>query len=496
MTARPSDATTVLRARSLTKAFGATVALADVDFDIHRGEVVALVGENGAGKSTLKNLLCGLLAPDSGTLELEGRPLEDLPVHEAGVAAVHQEFSLFGAMSVAENIAIADLPGRGPLVSWGDMRTIATEQLRQVGAPLQPETLVDSLNTGHQQLVEVAKALRQASRVLILDEPTASLSAPERERLFTVVRELRDRGLAIMFISHFLDEVYAIADRIVVLRDGRHVATAEAANLPRAELEALMVGRPISERRRELGEPASEVVLSVNRLTAEPYFRDVSFTVRKGEIMGVAGLMGAGRTEMVEAIYGLRSASGDVSVEGEPMRERTPAAMKRRRVAFVPEDRRRHGLFGNRSVRENLTAATLPSHRSLLRPGRERHRATALGEDLRIAHPSLEAPVRVLSGGNQQKTLLGRWLALEPRVCILDEPTRGVDIGAKEEIHDLVTEYARRGMAIILVSSELSELMELAHRVLVLHKGRLTTTLPRERFEPRVVLEQGPGRKA
>lgn len=482
----------LLRARGLTKAFAGKTVVEAVDLEVGHGQVVAVVGENGAGKSTLKNMLCGLLQPDAGAIELEGRTIAHFRAADLGIAAVHQEFSLFGGLSVAENICIANLPGRRALVNWRETHAVARQYLDIIGARLELDAPVEALSTGQQQLVEIAKALRQASRLLILDEPTASLTEPEREQLFGVVRKLRDRGLGIIFISHFIDEVYEIADAVVVLRDGRRVAASPTADLPRRELEEAMVGRPVSERRTDVGTPGEEVVLRVEHLASWPAFRGVSFSLRRGEILGLAGLMGAGRTEVVEAIYGLRPAEGQVYVAGSPVPRRNPDLMKRLGVAFVPEDRRRNGLFGVRPVRENITAAAVARFVRRRLPGfgfwGERESAVRAAEALRVAHPGLEAPVRVLSGGNQQKTILARWLALEPKVCIFDEPTRGVDIGAKEEIHALVGRLARSGTAVLLVSSDLPEIMLLAHRIIVLRKGQVAGEFSRADFDPRAII--------
>ena len=425
----------LLRVTGLTKTFAETVALDGVDMEVQRGHVVAVVGENGAGKSTLKNLLCGLLEPDAGVIELEGQLIANFRAADLGIAAVHQEFSLFGSLSVAENVCIGDLPGRKTLIDWREVRAVARTYLDMIGAHLGLDAPVDSLSTGEQQLVEVAKALRQASRLLILDEPTASLTKPERDRLFDVISRLRERGLGMIFITHFIDEVYEIADTVVVLRDGRRVGGRPTAELPRRELEELMVGRPITERKVDMGMPTDDVVLQVENLSSDSAFADISFELRRGEILGLAGLMGAGRTALVEAIYGLRPAKGRVWVSGALVPNRTPTSMKHLGVAFVPEDRRRHGLFSIRPVRENLTAAAIARlvRRRVPDVGfaGERDSAAQIADGLRIVHPGLEVPVWVLSGGNQQKTLLGRWLAIEPHICIFDEPTRGVDIGAK-----------------------------------------------------------------
>ena len=482
----------LLRTVGLTKSFGATLALSQVDLEVERGQVVAVVGENGAGKSTLKNLLCGLIEADAGNIELDGQPISRFRAADYGIAAVHQEFSLFHSLSVAENVCISDLPGSGAFIDWKDTRAVAAQYLDIIGAQLDLDAAVELLSTGEQQLVEIAKALRQADRILVLDEPTASLTEPERDRLFEVIRRLRARDLGMIFISHFIDEVYEIADYIVVLRDGQRVGGGPADELPRRQLEELMVGRAVSQQDTDTGTPGDAVVLELEHLSSGSDVIDVSFAVRRGEIVGLSGLMGAGRTELVEAIYGLRPSEGKVLVDGRLEAQRSPNTMKNLGLAFVPEDRRRHGLFAVRPLRENLTAAAVDRlvHRRLAGFGfsGERDSAEKLADDLHVVHPGLEAAVRFLSGGNQQKSLLARWLAIRPRVCIFDEPTRGIDIGAKEEVHALVGDLARNGTAVLMVSSELPELMQLAHRIIVLRQGRAVAEFSRP-FDPRAIIQ-------
>lgn len=483
----------LLKATGLVKVFSGTVAVNGVDIEIDRGQIVAVVGENGAGKSTLKNLLIGLLEPDRGTIELEGKRIANFHAAELGIAAVHQEFSLFPSLSVAENICIVDLPGKRALIDWKETNKVAKEYLDMIGSDLDLDTPVERLSTGEQQLVEIAKALRQATKVLILDEPTTSLTEPERDRLFEIIRRLKDHGLGMVFISHFIEEVYEIADLVVVLRDGHFVGGGKVAEFPRRKLEELMVGRSIEERRVSTGDALDEVVLQVDNLVSGTKVNGVSFSLKRGEVLGLSGLMGAGRTELVESIFGLRPCKGKITVLGKPVEKPHPAEMCKAGVAFVPEDRRRNGLFSIRSLRENLTAATIKTlvQRVIPEVGfrGEQQSARKIADDLHIIHPGLERSIRFLSGGNQQKSLLGRWLAIKPQICILDEPTRGVDIGAKEEIHALIGKLAQQGMAVILVSSELPELMMLSHRILVLRKGKVVAELTRDQFDPRIILK-------
>lgn len=474
------------------KTFASTVAVNDVDIEVERGQIVAVVGENGAGKTTLKNLLIGLLEPNQGIIELDGERISHFDAADLGIAAVHQEFSLFSSLSVAENVCIVDLPGPGGLINWDEVHEIARGYLDMIGADLDPRVPVERLSTGEQQLVEIAKALRQATRLLILDEPTASLTRPERERLFEIIRRLRDRGLGIIYISHFMDEVYEIGDYVVVLRDGQHVGSGAVSEVPRRELEKMMVGRPIADREEEVGEPSDEVMLCIEGFTAEPHFRDVSLELNKGEILGLSGLMGAGRTELVEAIYGLRGAKGQLWVNGKQVGDPSPAKMRELCVAFVPEDRRRNGLFAIRSLKENLTAAALARLVERVVPGvgfrGEKENAKEIADKFGVVYGAIGKAIRFLSGGNQQKALLGRWLAIKPDILILDEPTRGVDIGAKDEIHGLIADLARSGTAVLMVSSELPELLMLCHRIAVVRKGAVVAEFERDEFDPKEII--------
>lgn len=488
-----AKAVPLLEARGLVKAFSGTVAVNGVDIEIYPGDVIAIVGENGAGKTTLKNLLIGLLSPDKGTIKLQGQNIAHFHASELGIAAVHQEFSLFPSLSVAENVCIVDLPGRGLFVNWPETYRTAKKYLDMISANLDLDRPVEKLSTGEQQLVEIAKALRQATKILILDEPTTSLTKPERERLFDVIMRLRDRGLGIVFISHFIEEVYQVANKVVVLRDGRYVGGGEVSKIPRRMLEELMVGRSMTTNHVQIGQPSEQIVLKVEGISADSKVKGISFDLHRGEVLGLCGLMGAGRTELVETIFGLRAGQGKVWINGNLVEERTPSMMRERGVAFVPEDRRRNGLFVIRSLRENLTISALSRLVKRRLPGfgfkGEQESAQQIAQSMNVVYANLERPIRFLSGGNQQKALLGRWLSIEPTICILDEPTRGVDIGAKQYIHDLIGELARRGMAVLLVSSELPELIALSHRILVLRKGEVVAEFSRQEFDPLTLIK-------
>ena len=481
----------VLSVRGLSKAFAGKTVVDGLRFDLRPGAVVALVGENGAGKSTTKNMLCGLLEPSAGEIRVDGAAVADVADPRHGISAVHQELSLFGALTVAENICMADPPGTAARVDWAAMRRVARAQLDYLGIDIDVDAPVASLGAGRQQIVEIAKALLTANRVLILDEPTTSLTAPEREKLFAIIDRLRDRGLAIVFISHFMEEIYRVCSDFICLRDGAQVGAGRLADMPRRDLEAMMVGRSVGEAGVTLAAPDGPAMLEVEGLDGSD-FADVSLSVRGGEIVGVSGLMGAGRTELAEAIVGLRPATGTVRVRGEPVARRSVGAMAARGVAYVPEDRRSNGLFLNRPVRENLSAARLSRfvRRAVRGLGFRGERAAAadLVAARNIAVPHVENPVGDLSGGNQQKTLLARWLAAEPEILIFDEPTKGVDIGAKFEIHETIAALARAGRAVVVVSSDLPELLALSHRIVVMRKGRVAGAVERDDFDPVAII--------
>ena len=492
--------------RGVGKSYSGAWVLKDASFSVSRGELVALVGENGAGKSTLKNILCGLVAPDVGSLIVEGKDYSRLTTHDArsiGIAAVHQELSLFPNLSIAENVhmGVGRLPMRLGLV---DRAAMAEETLRLLSdffdTPIDPNLPVARLSLGERQMVEIAKALRGASTMLILDEPTTSLSLPERRRLFDVTRRLRQRGYALIYITHFMEEIYELADRIVVLRDGRVVGTGTPQQINQTQLTSLMVGRELAELDADLASAqraaaaraaVAPVTMRVQDLSDSRMLRGVTFELRAGEILGLGGLMGAGRSQVAEAIFGIHSADGTVEIGGQPFENRTPAAAQARGLALVSEDRRADQIFAGRSVRENLTSTILGSltrAAGYLSPSRQRDRATAMTREYGVRHPGLEAPIVALSGGNQQKCVIARWLAGQPAIIILDEPTKGIDVGAKAEIHRLISRLATAGLSVLLISSDLPELLALSHRILVMHKGRIVGGLEHEQFDPVVMV--------
>jgi ABC-type sugar transport system ATPase subunit len=481
----------LLVARGVSKAYGGVGVLHGVDFDVRPGEIHALMGENGAGKSTLIKILGGAVRPDAGSVDLDGRPLtlgDPQIIRRAGISTVHQEFTLVPDLSVADNIFLGR--ERGVFLRRTDMARTVRAQLDHLGARINPSALVRGLSVAHQQLVEIARAIAIDARVLILDEPSATLSATDVERLFVVLRRLRGAGLGIIYISHRIEEVFALADRVTVLRDGRLVATAAASGIDRAQLIRWMVGRDVSEEfpARE-GTPGA-LVLTVRGLQAPPRFTDVSFDLRQGEIVGVAGLVGAGRTSTALAIAGALPARGSITLGGAPVRFRSPSAAIARGIAYVTEDRKAQGIFPQMATSGNitLTALAMFARGGLLSMRREADAAADAARRFDVRAASLRLPVSTLSGGNQQKVLLARATLKRPVVLLLDEPTRGVDVGARAEIYALMNRLTREGLAILMISSDLPEVLGMSDRVVVMREGRTRGELTRAEATPERVM--------
>ncbi|GBD19410.1 Ribose import ATP-binding protein RbsA [bacterium HR27] len=479
----------VLEARDICKRFPGVVALDRVSLQVFPGEILAVVGENGAGKSTLMKILSGALQPDEGEILLAGQPVRFADPRQAlahGIGIIYQELSVIEALSVGENLFLGRLPQRSGIpgtVDWPRVWREASQILERVGAPIDPQRPVRELSTAQKQLVEIARALSQDVRVLILDEPTSSLSLQETERLFAILRGLRAQGVAIIYISHRLEEVFALADRVTVLRDGQVVGTLPIAEATRDGLIRMMVGRDLSAYYRTVRSSPGAPRLEVRKLVRAGVLHDVNLTVHAGEIVGLAGLVGAGRTELARCLFGVDPIdSGEIRIDGKTVAIRNPQDAVRHGIVLVPEDRKLQGLVLILSVRENIALPVLSRLAHFGFPSRreEERLATSFVERLRIRTPSIEQRVLNLSGGNQQKVVLARALATNPRVLILDEPTRGIDVGAKAEVHALIAELAEAGMGILLISSELPEVLSMSHRVLVMSGGRIVAEFSRE----------------
>ena len=485
----------LLELRAITKDFPGVRALDGVSFDLERAEVHALCGENGAGKSTLIKVLCGCFPSGShgGEIVLEGRLVHFKSLRAAeehGIALIAQELALVPELSVAENIMLGREPVRHGLIRWATVRDEARRALELVGMAVDPDRPVRELGIGQQQMVEIAKALAKNAAILVLDEPTAALPDADARRLLALLGQLRARGVSSIYISHRLEEVFEIADRITVLRDGRSIATGKASELTPDRVIALMVGREVSGLYPRPDGAPGDTLLAVEGWTVEDpvnpgrlVLKDVSFQVRAGEILGIAGLMGAGRTALLSSIFGVaRSAVRgrlDVAGRARKLPFRSPSEAIAAGLSLVSEDRKRYGLVLEASLRDNLTLVTLRrfSRRGLLDHAAREREARDQFESLRIKAPGLGALVNQLSGGNQQKVVLGKWLMAHPRVLFLDEPTRGIDVGAKAEVYGLMSALASRGMGVVLVSSDLPELLGMSHRTLVLSQGRQTALL-------------------
>jgi ribose transport system ATP-binding protein len=471
--------------RGITKRFPGVTALDHVDFELEKGEVHVILGENGAGKSTLIKMLSGAYQPDEGEILFEGEPVRitSATVAQAlGISTIYQEFNLVPQLTVAENIFLGRQPRRFGLVDRATMRSEARKLLDRIKVRVDPDAPVSALGVAQRQMVEIAKALSLDARVLIMDEPTASLSGQEVERLFEIVRGLKGEEVGVIFISHHLEEVTEIGDRVTVLRDGKFVDRVPAVT-DHAELVRMMVGRSIEEQfpRRRPG--IGEVLLEVRNLSREGVLEDISFQVRVGEVVGIAGIVGAGRTELARGIFGVDPLdAGEVWVEGRRVEHFNPREAKHRGLGFITEDRQGQGIVPPLSVAENLALASLGQYTNagLVNRREQRSRAQKMIEELNIRTPGPGQEVRYLSGGNQQKVVIGKWLLADSKVLIMDEPTRGIDVGAKVEIYELMNELTEQGAGILMISSDLPEVLGMSDRILVMSGGRITGELSRE----------------
>jgi rhamnose transport system ATP-binding protein len=495
--------TPLLEVRGVSKSFGAVAAVRDVSFALHGGEIHALVGENGAGKSTIVKILAGVHRPDAGDVTLDGAPLSlggPADAKAAGIAVIYQEPTLFPDLSVAENIFM----GRQPLGRWrridrGALDTAAAALFARLGVPIDPKRPARGLSIADQQIVEIAKALSLDARVVVMDEPTAALSGVEVERLFGVARSLRDAGAAVLFISHRFEEITALCDRVTIMRDGAHVSTDSLAGLTVDEIVRRMVGRELGALFPKTDVEPGDVVLEVDGLTRAGVFTDVSFTVRAGEIVALAGLVGAGRSEVVRAVFGVDPRdAGSVRVLGRELPAHSAKAAMAAGLALVPEDRRQQGLVMDLSILRNVTQTRLGTltRAGLLVGDGERRLARDWTARLQTKYQRLDDAVHTLSGGNQQKVVLAKWLATAPKVLIVDEPTRGIDVGTKAEVHRLMSGLAADGVAVLMVSSELPEVLGMADRVLVMREGRLVRELGRTEATEETVMFAATGQEA
>jgi ribose transport system ATP-binding protein len=478
-------------------------ALDDVSLTIGRGEVHAVIGENGAGKSTLMKILAGVHLPDSGEILLDGKAINIDSVHTAldlGISLIHQELNLADNLNVGANIFLGREPRKMGLIDFGTIRREAQKYLDMIALDVSPTTLVSRLTIGRQQMVEIAKALSVNARILIMDEPTSSLSQHETEQLFQVIRQLRDQGVTVIYISHRLSEVNELADRVTVLRDGEIAGGLSREEIDHDRMVQLMVGRDISQFYARRPHSIGEAILEVEDVRTNAWPGHAStFTVHAGEMLGVAGLVGAGRTEMLQAIFGVDSMlGGEVRVAGKTLNLRSCREAIEAGVALVPEDRKQQGLILEMGIRSNIGLPALNRHKrggAFLNRVRERQDSETMIGELQIKTPSDQQLAQYLSGGNQQKIVLAKWLAMEPRVLLLDEPTRGVDIGAKQEIYRLMEELAERGVAILFVSSEMEEVLSMSDRVIVLHEGRVSGELQRDELSEEAVMQLATGRE-
>ncbi|KAA1424723.1 sugar ABC transporter ATP-binding protein [Mumia zhuanghuii] len=493
--ATAAPGTVALELRDVSKTFGQVVALSSGSLTVTTGSIHALVGENGAGKSTMVKIIAGLYRPDGGTYALFGEAVDfrtTAEAKDAGIAVIYQEPTLFPDLSVTENIFMGRQPrGRLGRIDRKAMDTEARALFARLGVPIDPERPADGLSIADQQIIEIAKAISLDARVLIMDEPTAALSGVEVERLMTIARALRDEGRALVFISHRFDEVFSLCDTITVMRDGAYVSTDRIADVTVDDIVRRLVGRDVDDLYPKQEAEIGEVVLEISGLTRAGLFHDVDLQVRRGEIVGLAGLVGAGRSEIVQAAFGVDPYdAGTVKVNGKKVPPNDPAAAIRLGIALVPEDRRKHGLVLDSTITRNITMAIRRrlSRAGLLSSGAEVTTARDWASRLEVKTTTLDTLAGTLSGGNQQKVVLAKWLSTRPDVLIVDEPTRGIDVGTKAEVHRLLSELAGEGMAVLMISSELPEVLGMADRVVVVHEGRITAELNREDATPEAVM--------
>ncbi|MEQ1953244.1 sugar ABC transporter ATP-binding protein [Mesorhizobium sp. CN2-181] len=487
----------VLEVENVRKEFPGVLALDNVQLRLRRGSVHALMGENGAGKSTLMKIVAGIYTPDSGNFRLRGEEIRlkgPLDALENGIAMIHQELNLMAPMTVAENIWIRREPKtRLGFIDHGEMHRRTVDLFKRLNIHIDPDVKVGTLSVASRQMVEIAKAVSYESDVLIMDEPTSALTEREVDHLFTIIRGLRSEGKGIIYITHKMNELFEIADEVSVFRDGKYIATKPSSEVTRDEIIRMMVGREITQMFPKETVPIGEVVLAVKGLTLNRVFHDVSFEVRSGEILGIAGLVGSGRSNIAEAIFGVTPAnSGTIELFGKPVRVDSPATAMSHGMAFLTEDRKDTGCFLLLDIQQNTQIAVLQSgyvKNGFVEQKRLSKDSLAMSDALRVKTPDMSEPIINLSGGNQQKVLIGRWLLTRPKILILDEPTRGIDVGAKAEIHRLISKLAGEGVAVIMISSEMPEVLGMSDRIMVIHEGRVTGFLNRDEANQVKIME-------
>lgn len=483
----------------VSKTFPGVKALSDVHFDIYPGEVHALVGENGAGKSTLIKVMSGVHQPDlGGTIQVNGKETKIANVMDAirqGIAVIYQDFSQFGNLTVTENIVINQIiEKKESFLNWKEMKQKAAHALKIVGADINPSTTLENLSVAKQQMTAIASAVAQNAKMIIMDEPTSALSKTEVEKLFEIIENLKAKNIAILFVSHKLDELFRISDRFTVFRDGQYVSTCNKEDIDRDKLIALMVGREVEIKNYANLKQNDETVLEVNHLSKKGNFKDVSFALHKGEVLGLTGLVGAGRSEMVQAIFGIHTPdSGTIKIAGEPITIRNPWEALDAGIAYVPENRQTQGLILDKSIEQNMTLPLLKKYTNkfgLVKLEQQRASVNNLIKKLDVRPRDPNLLVKQLSGGNQQKVVIAKWIATNARILIVDEPTTGVDIGAKSEIHSILRELAAQGVSIIMISSELPEVLSVSDRILIMRKGRISGEFINDELTQEMIMDK------
>ncbi|AUD15366.1 MULTISPECIES: sugar ABC transporter ATP-binding protein [unclassified Planococcus (in: firmicutes)] len=485
----------------ICKSFSGNAVLKNVHFSLHQGEIHALMGENGAGKSTLMKIMSGIYTRDSGTVEVKGKKVEFTSPKQAeaeGIAVIHQELNILPHLSIADNLFLGreETVGRTGILKTKDMERKTKKILGDLGLDIDPSLSASTLSVGQQQLVEIGKALSMDAEMIIMDEPTAALTDREIETLFVTIRDLQKRGVSFVYISHRMEEIFSLCDRITILRDGEFVGERKISETSFEEIVQLMVGRELGDRFPERSSTIGDVKLSVKGLSRKDCFEDISFDIHKGEIVSIAGLMGAGRTEVAQSLFGYKKAdTGTVELDGKPAKIDNPQKAKELGIGYVTEDRKSEGLIVDFTVEENISMANFESisKKGLLSKDKERSLYDRMVKRLGIRTSGPDQAAKSLSGGNQQKVVIAKWLGIEPDVLILDEPTRGVDVGAKKEIYSIINELAARGVAILMISSELPEVIGMADRVLVMHEGKLTADLPKQKMTQETIMHYATG---